>query len=112
MSEVEFSFDVTHLFGRELIVENDHSHFAFSLLLGQNILFDFLEFALSYVRNPTGCVESLCESAHGNSSCRIGQELQFVEILPRLFLVLFLRDEAHQHGRFGFHLGDDKFFHR
>ena len=107
----EFLLDIADLFGRELIVEDDHTHFAFGFGFVEDILFDFSQFARPHVGHAAGTCQFLREPFHGDGSRRIGEKLQFVEIFLGLGLVLVLRHQSHEYGGFGFGFGNHKFFH-
>ena len=108
---LQFVFDIPYLFGREFIIENHHTDFAFCLFFGENVLFDFLQFSLAHVCRLVGSCHTLRETLHGDGACGIGEKFQFVKVFLGLGLVLLLGNESYQNGGFRLDFGDYKFFH-
>ena len=96
--DFEFGFDVAQLLGREFVVEDDHRDFAFLIFLGLDIGSYLLKFADADVGDAVRAVHPLGEATDGLGSRRLGQELQFVEVLPYFAFVLVLSDYAHEDG--------------
>ena len=97
---LQFVFDIPYLFGREFIIENHHADFAFSILFGEDVLFDFLQFSLAHVCRLVGSCHTLRETLHGDGACGIGEKFQFVKVFLGLGLVLLLGNESYQNGGF------------
>ena len=110
--DFEFFLDVANLFGRKLVVEDDHADFPFGVFFAFGQIFaDFLQFAFANVGHGVGRVQLLREAFHHFGTRRVGQELQFVQIFVGFAFVLQPGDETHQHRSFGLCLRDNKFFH-
>ena len=109
--DLEFALNIAELLGREFVVEDDHADFALGILFGNDVLADFFQLALAHVGHGTGAVHALGEAVHGDCARRFGQKFKFVKVFLRFALVLLLRDEAHENGRFCFGFGLYKFLH-
>ena len=92
--------DVAYLFGREFVVEDNHSHGAFGIFLVLYILGYLLQFARTHISNLARSAHSLRKPLHGNCTCCVGEEFQFVEIFFGLCLVLVLSDKSNEYGGF------------
>ena len=93
--------DIAYLLGGQFVVEYHHTHLAFLVFFILYILTYLVEFTLSDIRDGRGAVETLCEAFNDDSSRRVGEKFEFIEILLGLGLVLVLGDKSHQHGSFG-----------
>ena len=109
---LEFTLDVSYLFGRQFVVEDDHADFRLGVVLAGLDVFLYLgQFALAHIGHGVGLVDALGETGGHLGPGRLGQEGQFVQVFVRLALVLRLGDEAYQHRLLGLCLGYYKFFH-
>ena len=108
---LEFFLDVAKLLGRQFVVKNHHTHFAFGFFFRHNVAADFLQLSFSYIGYAAGAVESLCETLHRNGTGRLGKKFQFVQVFLRLAFVLRLCDECHEHSGLGFGFALYEFFH-
>ncbi len=110
---LQFLLDVAQLLCRKFIVKNHHADFTLRLLFIEDKFPDFLQFALSNISHRAGTVEPLRETLHGDSTCRLCEEFQFIEIFLRLSFILRLRNQRNQHGCFRLRRLDflRKFFH-
>lgn len=106
------ALNVAQLFGREFIVENHHTYFAFGVLLGFDVGAYLLEFSLTHIGYRRGAVELLRKALDGDSPCRFGQKLQFVKIFVGLALILVFGYQTYQYGGFGLYFfGFNKSLH-
>ena len=124
---LQFLLDVSHLLGAELIVEDDHTHRLWGVGLIQQALspkrcilsiypvivgvlalldvrLDLQQFSTTHISGLTGTAYFLGKPLHSDSTSRIGQELQFVEIFFSLGFVLIFGDESYQHRSFSLRL--------
>ena len=108
---LQYRLDVSDLLGRQLVVEDDHTHLALGILFSFDEVAYFLQLAFTYIGDGTRSAHSLCETLHSDGTGGVGEEFQFVEVFLCFRLVLFLGDEAHQNGSLGLCFGDNKFFH-
>ena len=92
--DFQLAFDVSELLGGEFIVEDDHGDFSLGVFFCFDEGADFLELAYAEIGDAVGAVHALCEASDGLCPGRLGQELQFVEVLGGLALVLCRRDDA------------------
>ena len=92
--------DVAYLFGREFVVKDNHSHGAFGILFVLDILGYLLQLARTHISNLARSAHALRKSLHGNGTCCVGEEFQFVEIFFGLCLVLVLSDKSNEYGGF------------
>lgn len=106
------ALNVAQLFGREFIVENHHTYFAFGVLLSFDVGAYLLEFSLTHIGYRRGAVELLRKALDGDSPCRFGQKLQFVKIFVGLALILVFGYQTYQYGGFGLYFfGFNKSLH-
>lgn len=80
------------MFGRQLIVEDNHSDFAFCVFFIFDILLYFFQLSLAYIGSLVRSAHFLRESLHCYGPCRVGKKFELVKIFFCLGLVLFLRD--------------------
>ena len=107
----QLRLDVTDLFGRKFVIEDNHTYFPFRLLFVLDILFYFVQLTLPDIRHRVSLIQFLCKPFHHFRPGCLSQESQFVQILIRLPLVLRFRNESHQHRSFYLRIGNYKFFH-
>ena len=103
--------DIAHLLGRELIVEDDHTDLSVFLFLCLDIGSYFLELAFSHIRDAAGTAHPLGVALHGDSSCRVGQKLQLVEVFLGLGFVLLGSYQSHKNGGLSLDFRYYEFFH-
>ena len=108
---LELCLDVPYLLGGELVVEDCHADFPFLLGFGFDIRPQLLQLAFTDVGGRERRVEALDETLDDHRPCRVGEELQFIEVLISLHFVLVACDEAYEDCGLGLRLGDYKFFH-
>ena len=131
---LQFLLNIPHLLGAQLIVENHHTHrlrgigliqqalcpqrgilsihpVVVSILTLFDIRLDFQQFATAYIRCLTRPAHFLGKPLHSDSTCRISQKLQLVEIFFSLGFVLILGDESYQHRGLSLRLRYYKFLH-
>ncbi len=108
---LQFLLDVAYLLGREFVIEDNHTYLAVFLFLALDVLLNFLQFSFPYVGGLVRGHHLLGEPFYGDGTCRVGEELQLVEVFLGLCLVLVFGDEAHEHGGLCLYLGYYKFFH-
>ena len=95
---LQFLFYVAQLLGREFVVKDDHGHIALGIFLCLYPLTDFLQLTNTEIGNAGWAVQALGEALHRTCSCRLGKELEFVQIFCCLALVLLGSDDTHQYG--------------
>ena len=95
---------ISHLLGRKLVIEDDHSHLPLVVFLVFNELLNFLKLSFSNVCCLAWPCHSLREPPYGYSSSGVGKKFQLIKVFLCLGLILLLGNQSHQDGSLGLSL--------